>query len=196
VAEYYQPNFWPNTPDILPKHLQRKDPAMYKLRYALAATLSSSCGIYGPAYELLDHRPFQKGGEEYADSEKYECKTWNLRDPASIRPSIAAINRIRRAHPALQTTRNVEFLPTDNDRVLAYVKATSDGADQVLVCAALDPRRRERFVVTLPEAWVAGGCGARVKDLLSGKRGVWKGRRRALTIDPEKCPVTIWGMGR
>jgi starch synthase (maltosyl-transferring) len=197
VAEYYQPNFWPNTPDILPKHLQRKDPAMYKVRYALAATLSSSCGIYGPAYELLDHKPFQKGGEEYADSEKYECKTWNLKAPHSIRPFIAAINRIRRAHPALQATRNVEFVPTDNDRVLAYEKTSADGRDRVLVCAALDPRRREAFTLTWPETMKAMvERGMRVKELLSGKRGVWKGRRRVLTIDPEKCPVAIWGMGR
>lgn len=198
VAEYYQPNFWPNTPDILPRHLQRRDPAMYKLRYALAATLSSSCGIYGPAYELLDHKPMHKGAEEYADSEKYELKRWNLRSRDSIRPFIATINRIRRANPALQQTRNVRFVETDNERVLAFLKASDDGTNVLLVCTALDPRRRERFTVTLPEEGprLPSRRGLTARELVLGGRATWRGRRRRLTIDPFKSPVLIMRLGR
>jgi starch synthase (maltosyl-transferring) len=197
VAEYYQPNFWPNTPDILPTHLQRKDPAMYKVRYALAATLSSSCGIYGPAYELLDHKPAQRPGEEYADSEKYECRAWDLEDKGSIRPFITVINRIRHQNPALQVTRQVRFVPTDNENVLAYLKTSGDGANTVLVCAALLPRGSEDFTVKLPaeKPWNVSPRGVRMKDLMTGKRVVWKGLRHKLTIDSQTSPVVILKVG-
>ena len=197
VAEYYQPNFWPNTPDILPTHLQKKHAAMFKVRYALAATLSSSCGIYGPSYELLDHKPVQVPGEEYADSEKYECRAWNLKDPSSIRPFIAVINRIRHQNPALQVTRNVRFVTTDNKNVLAYLKTSQDGANTLLVCAVLNPRRHEAFTVTLPdsEPWVSARKGVRVKDLLRGKRSIWQGGRAKLSIDPGTDPVAIYKVG-
>jgi len=197
VAEYYQPNFWPNTPDILPTHLQRKDPALYKVRYALAATLSSSCGIYGPAYELMDHTPMHKPGEEYAASEKYECKAWNLKDKDSIRPFIAAVNRIRHRNAAFHTTRNVRFVETDNDNVLAYLKTSEGGTNTVLVCVVLNPRRRETARLKLPDEgpWAASRNGIRIKDLMSGKRTVWKGIRHTVSLDPRQNPVAIMRVG-
>jgi starch synthase (maltosyl-transferring) len=194
VAEYYQPNFWPNTPDILPTHLQRKDPALYKVRYALAATLSSSCGIYGPTYELLDHKPARKPGEDYANSEKYECRAWNLKSKDSIRPFIAVINKIRRLNSAFHVTRNVRFLATDSENVLAYLKTSDDGTNTVLVCAVLNPKRRERVTVTLPDdgPWAGSRRGVKAKDLMSGKRAVLKGSRHTMSIDPKQNPVAIW----
>ncbi len=196
IAEYYQPNFWPNTPDILPMHLQKKDPAMYKLRYALAATLSSSCGIYGPAYELMDHKPFHRPGEEYVDSEKYECRKWNLKDPASIRDYIGRLNRIRRRNKAFHSTRNVRFLETDSDNVLAFQKTSDDGRNTVLVCALMKPARRESFRISLPDEgpW-SSPRGSRVTDLLTGRRSRWKAGRRALSIDPAVNPVVVFKVG-
>lgn len=195
VAEYYQPNFWPNTPDILPTHLQVKSPAIYKLRYALAGTLSSSCGIYGPAYELMDHKPFHRPGEEYADSEKYELKAWNLRDRASIRPYIATINRLRRSCPALQVTRHITFLETREASSLAFLKTSEDGKDRVLVCAALKPSGRQVVTVTLPdEAPWAGRL--RFRDLVTGARWVGGKRRLKVVLDPDQSPVAVLKAGR
>lgn len=197
IAEYYQPNFWPNTPDILPTHLQRRDPAVYRLRYALAATLSSSCGIYGPAYELMDHKPFHRPGEEYADSEKYELRQWNLKDKESLRPFIAKINRIRRANAAFQVTRNVCFVPTDDPHALAFLKRSDDGGSMVLVCAALKPRGRQSVVVTLPEEgpWTASKRGVGATDLMTGTRYRLKGVRQRISIDGGASPVAIVKVG-
>ena len=90
VREFFRPNLWPNTPDILPEHLQQGNPAAFKARYVLAATLSSNTGIYGPAFELLEHTPRNPGSEEYLDSEKYEIRTWDLDRADNLRSFIAS----------------------------------------------------------------------------------------------------------
>ncbi|HTU26776.1 MAG TPA: alpha-1,4-glucan--maltose-1-phosphate maltosyltransferase, partial [Pirellulales bacterium] len=104
VREFFRPNLWPNTPDILPEHLQQGNRAAFMARYVLAATLSSNTGIYGPAYELLEHLPREAGSEEYLHSEKYEIRSWDLQRPDSLRNFIGTINRARRQNPALQAT--------------------------------------------------------------------------------------------
>src|SRR5439155_25763100 len=105
AAEFYRPNFWPNTPDILPEHLQFGGRATFVLRLVLAATLSSNYGIYGPPFELMEHvaRP---GAEEYVDNEKFQLHSWNLDHPDSLADLVALVNRTRRANAALQQTKD------------------------------------------------------------------------------------------
>jgi starch synthase (maltosyl-transferring) len=121
-ANFFRPNFWPNTPDILHAQLQSGNRAMFTARVVLAATLSSNYGIYGPAFELLEHLPIRPGAEEYLDSEKYEVRSWDLARPDSIRPLLARINAARRAHPALQSNDALVFHDTDNPQLLCYSK--------------------------------------------------------------------------
>jgi starch synthase (maltosyl-transferring) len=135
--EYLRPNFWPNTPDILPEHLQLGSRSVFQQRAILAATLSSCWGIYGPAFELCDGRALP-GREEYADSEKFQLRAWDLDAAHSIRPLIARLNRIRREHPALQHNRGLRFHRSDSDALLCYSKTAPDG-DAILCVVNLDP---------------------------------------------------------
>ncbi len=121
-ANFFRPNFWPNTPDILHAQLQSGNRAMFTARAVLAATLSSNYGIYGPAFELLEHLPIRPGAEEYLDSEKYQVRSWDLARPDSLRPLLARVNAARRAHPALQSNDSLVFHDTDNPQLLCYSK--------------------------------------------------------------------------
>src|SRR5262249_15153415 len=120
VKEFFRPNFWPNTPDILTEHLQHGGRPAVMGRLGPAATLAASYGIYGPAYELGVNRPREQGSEEYLDSEKYEIKHWNLDDPDSLRDFIARVNAIRRDNAALHSNDRLRFHPTTNDLLLCY----------------------------------------------------------------------------
>src|SRR5262249_7787233 len=122
VREFFRPNFWPNTPDILHEYLQRGGPPAFRARLVLAATLCSNYGIYGPAYELYENVPRERGSEEYLNSEKYEIKKRNLHDPGSLRPFITLVNKIRRENAALQSNERLRFHKVDNDQLLAYSK--------------------------------------------------------------------------
>jgi len=125
VREYLRPNFWPNTPDILPEHLQYGGRPAFMIRLVLAATLSSSYGIYGPAFELCIDEALP-GKEEYLNCEKYEIKHWDREKPGSLQDFIARVNRIRKENPALQTTWNLRFYEADNEAFLFYGKTTED----------------------------------------------------------------------
>ncbi|MEO7937852.1 MAG: alpha-1,4-glucan--maltose-1-phosphate maltosyltransferase, partial [Burkholderiaceae bacterium] len=138
--DYFRPNVWPNTPDILHEQLQSGEPAVYMARLVLAATLAASYGIYGPVYELRDHRPREPGSEEYLDSEKYQLRHWDHDDPGSLAPFITRINRIRRENPALHSDAGLRFLPIDNDQLLAYAKTTDDASNMVITVVNLDPQ--------------------------------------------------------
>ena len=119
--EYFRPNVWPNTPDILPEYLQLGGRAAFMTRAVLAATLSASYGIYGPAFELLEHRPRESGSEEYLDSEKYQLRHWDLdRARLARHRSSARLNRIRREQPALQRDWGLRFL-ADRQRTDACI---------------------------------------------------------------------------
>jgi starch synthase (maltosyl-transferring) len=140
TSAFFRPNFWVNTPDINPFHLQSGNPAIFAIRAALASTLTPSWGMYA-GYELYEHRRFKEGGEEYLDSEKYEIK---VRDWAgaekkqlSLAPFITVLNKIRRENVALQRLRNVRFHHCDNDQILAYSKR--EGDNLILVVVNLDP---------------------------------------------------------
>lgn len=148
TSAYFRPNFWVNTPDILPFHLQSGSPAMFALRAVLASTLSPSWGMYA-GYELFEHLPLREGGEEYLDSEKYQIRIrdWAgaAKSGATLAPFITALNQIRRAHPALQRLRNLVFHNTGSDAIIAYSKR--EGSDLVLVVVNLDPTNAQETSV-------------------------------------------------
>ncbi len=185
VAEYLRPNFWPNTPDILPSHLQFGGRNMFVQRLLMAATMTSNFGIYGPAFELQQSlaRPDH---DEYLDNEKYQLRNWDLDDPDSLAPLIARINRIRRDHTALQSTRNLHLHATDSDSMLAYSKKDPDNGDSVLVIVSLDTQWRHG-------SWVHLDLGALgigddqwflVDDRLTEQRFHWRGGSQYVELDP------------
>jgi starch synthase (maltosyl-transferring) len=137
VGDFFRPHFFVNTPDINPVFLQTSGRAGFVIRAALAATLSGLWGVYN-GFELCEAAAIP-GREEYADSEKYQLRAWDWDRPGNIISEITALNRIRRANPALQTHRGVTFLPCSNDMILFYEKATPDRSNVVLVAVSLDP---------------------------------------------------------
>ena len=175
TSAFFRPNFWVNTPDILPFHLQSGNPAIFALRAVLAATMSPSWGMYA-GYELYEHIPFKDGGEEYRDSEKYEIKVrdWQGARKAglSLEPFVAQLNSIRKGHIALQRLRNLEFHPTDNENIIAYSKR--EGSDLILVVVNLDPAKPQETMVHW-DMWFLGfeADTFEVTDLLDGKRHTW-----------------------
>jgi starch synthase (maltosyl-transferring) len=193
--EYFRPNCWPNTPDILPYHLQGAGLPAFRLRLLLAATLAANYGIYGPAFELGENRPRDPGtSEEYLDSEKYEVKHWNLAHPESLAPFIAKVNAIRNAHRALQSDWSLAFHAVDNDQLLCYSKR-AHGAT-ILVAANLDPLRAQSGWVELDlEALgLEPGAAFTVHDLLSGERYPWRGSRNFVMLDPARAPAHVFSI--
>ncbi|MEO5919303.1 MAG: alpha-1,4-glucan--maltose-1-phosphate maltosyltransferase [Candidatus Limnocylindrales bacterium] len=193
VSEFFGPCVWPNTPDILHASLQEGGRAMFQARYVLAATLASSIGIYGPAYELGENVPREPGSEEYLDSEKYQQRTWDLDDPASIAPLIGRINRIRHEHRALQSHGSLTFHQIDDEQLIAYSKRTEDRSDRILTIVSLAPGevRRGTLELDLADLWLDPERRIEVEDLLSGKVETWKGSRIAIEIDPAILPARV-----
>jgi starch synthase (maltosyl-transferring) len=196
LREFFRPNFWPNTPDILAMQLQAGGRPSFIARLILAATLVGSYGIYGPPFEMGEDTPVAPGSEEYLHSEKYEIRTWNLDRPDSLAEVIATVNRIRRAHPALQGAAPPRFVPVDNDALLAYAKATAD--DAVLVIVNLDSRWPQSGWVNLPlaELGLPDGPPYDVVDLLTGARFTWAGARNYVRLDTAAMPAHILQLQR
>ena len=191
--EYFRPNVWPNTPDILPASLQYGGRPAFMARVALAATLSANYGIYGPAFELLEHRALKAGGEEYLDSEKFELKAWNREDPASLAGFIAALNEARRANPALQRDDGLRFLSVDNEQLIAYAKATPDLSNVVVCVVNLDPHHTQSGWVEIDlKAFGLDATQAyQMHDLLGGAHYLWHGARNYVSLDPHQCPAHV-----
>jgi len=191
--DYYRPNFFVSTPDILPYHLQGGEPWMFKSRVALAALLSGTYGIYN-GFELLEHQPIP-GREEYLDSEKYEIRTRDWSKPGNIKPYITALNRARRANPALQQTRNLRFLRVDNDNITGFVKQSADRSNTVVGAIALS-RDAHEFWLPLNDIETAGNGGFRepaaLENLMTGERipVEWGGAR--LWLDPGRDPALLF----
>ena len=150
VSDFFRPNLFANTPDILHAYLQEGGRPAFEARLVLAATLGATYGIYGPPFEMLEGAPREPGSEEYLDSEKYQLRHWDLDDARSIAPLVRRVNEIRRAHPALQTDERLSFHPTGDDQVIAYSKHTPDGSDVVVTVVNLDPRSAHTALVDLP----------------------------------------------
>jgi starch synthase (maltosyl-transferring) len=148
TSAFFRPNFWVNTPDINPFHLQSGNPAIFAIRAALASTLTPSWGMYA-GYELYEHRRFKEGGEEYLDSEKYEIKVrdWAAaeKNQVTLAPFITVLNKIRRENVALQRLRNLRFHHTENDQIIAYSKR--EGDNLILVVVNLDPNFAQETTV-------------------------------------------------
>jgi starch synthase (maltosyl-transferring) len=193
VREFFRPNLWPNTPDILHEVLQTGGRPAFALRLLLAATLGASYGIYGPAYELGDHEPREPGSEEYLNSEKYELKHRDLDARHSLRPLIATVNAIRRGNPALQGDWSLRFHETDDPALLAFSKATGDRSNVILVLVNMDPRHPQTGEVTLdlPGLGLEPERTFEVEDLLEGERELWQGARHPVTLDPTRAPGRI-----
>lgn len=172
--EYFRPNFWPNTPDILPYALQSGMESVYLHKYFLAATLSSSIGLYGPVYEYMisDAMP---GKEEYLNSEKYEVYHWDWTIQNKLVTVISRLNRIRHEQPSLQQTNNIEFCATDNDQVIAYYKYDDDKLDETLMICNIDPYYPKQAWVQLPlkSLKVQAGQPIKVVDLITGNSYIW-----------------------
>ncbi len=192
VKEYFRPNFWPNTPDILAEQLQFGGRPAFMARLVLAATLSSNYGIYGPAFELCV-RDALPGMEEYRNSEKYEIRRWDWNRPGNLREFIARMNRVRKENPALQTTWNLRFLEADNEAILFYVKTTEDLSNIMLVAVNLDPFHIQSGWVHVPIGDL--GIDPRqpylVHDLLSDEKHIWQGERNYVELNPSVLPAAV-----
>jgi starch synthase (maltosyl-transferring) len=198
VREFFRPNIWPNTPDILTEYLQFGGRPAFMIRAVLAATLGASYGIYGPAFELCENRPREPGSEEYLDSEKYQVRRWNLDDPWSLRPLLTRLNRIRRENPALQRDWGLRFHRTDNPSVICFSKTTEDLANVVLMAVCLDPQHRQAGWVELDlEALgLAEDQPFQLHDELSDARYLWQGRRNYVELDPGALPAHVFRIRR
>jgi starch synthase (maltosyl-transferring) len=193
VREFFGPNLWPNTPDILHEYLQRGGRPAFMARLALAATLGASYGIYGPAYELCERVPKERGSEEYLNSEKYEIKRRNVYDPASLRPFISRINAIRKENPALQANESLRFHKIDNDQIICYSKRTRDKANVIVTLVNLDSVWQQSGFVELPaeELGIDIRQPYRMHDLLTDATFTWQGSRNYIELRPREVPVHI-----
>jgi starch synthase (maltosyl-transferring) len=198
VREFFRPNLWPNTPDILTEVLQVGGRPAFMSRLVLAATLGASYGIYGPAYELCVNAPIAPGKEEYLNSEKYEIKHWNINDPKSIAPLIKRVNQIRKENPALQSNESIKFYQTNNDRLIAYSKATDDLSNVILTVVNLDPNFTQSGMVVLPleELEIDPQQPYQVHDLLTDQRYIWSGPRNYVELNPNVLPAHIFAVRR
>ena len=194
MREYFRPNFFANTPDILPPVLQTGGPAAFKMRLVLAATLSPSYGIYS-GFELCE-RQAVPGTEEYLNSEKYELKPRDWNQPGNIKEFIGRVNSIRRDNPALQQFLNLQLLDSDNDQILFFSKATQDKENVILVAVNLDPLNAQHCTALVPPevVGVAPGSTFRVTDLLTGAEYAWSDRNY-VRLDPASEPAHILRVG-
>jgi starch synthase (maltosyl-transferring) len=189
--EYFRPNFFVTTPDILPVQLQSGEPWLFKARAMLAATLSSNYGIYN-GFELIEHQPIP-GREEYIHSEKYELKTRDWNKPGNIKDYLHRTNEMRRANPALLQTSNLRFLEVDDDSVIGFLKESGDNAVAVAIALSANPHE---FWLHFGDQKI-GPEGARgpvrvIENLVTGERHLleWNGRR--LRIDPANDPALLF----
>jgi starch synthase (maltosyl-transferring) len=191
--EYFRPNLWPNTPDILTAPLQQAGRPAFLIRLILAATLGANYGIYGPAFELCESEPREPGSEEYLNSEKYELKHWDLHAPWSLRAEIALINGIRRENAALQYDRTLRFHDTDNPSLICYSKTSPGGSNVIATVVNLDPFNKQWGFVTLDlhSLGIDPHRDFRAHDLFSGEEYIWRGSRNYVELTPETRPAHI-----
>ena len=198
VREFFRPNLWPNTPDILTEYLQMGGRPAFAVRLVLAATLGANYGIYGPAFELAENTAREAHSEEYLDSEKYQIRSWDIERSDSLKPLIARVNRIRRQNPALQKDRNLRFHTVHNEQLLAYSKHTDDLSNIILVVVNLDPRHTHSgWLEFSPEAvGMDPQQSYQVHDLLSDARYLWQGLRNFVELNPQLVPAHVFAVRR
>ncbi|MHB1774721.1 MAG: alpha-1,4-glucan--maltose-1-phosphate maltosyltransferase [Acidimicrobiales bacterium] len=209
AADYFRPNFWPNTPDILTEELQQGGTPAFLSRLVLAATLAANYGIYGPAFELQEREPRHDGSEEYRHSEKYAVRHWDLDDPRSLGAFVARVNRIRHENPALHHDRTLRFHRVDNDQLLAYSKTflveppfylgeppahLPRDPNVVLVVVNLDHRFQQSGWVDL-DLRALGIDPERpyeAHELLTDSHYRWEGYRSFVILDPDVVPAHVF----
>jgi starch synthase (maltosyl-transferring) len=192
AKEYFRPNFFVNTPDINPPFLQTGGRPAFRIRATLAATLSSLWGLYS-GFELCEATPIPDR-EEYLNSEKYEIKVWDWNRPGNIRDTIASLNRIRRANPALHRNDTLRFYTAHSEQILFYGK-TSAGRDNIIwVAVNLDPHNAHEATIELPlgDLHLGNDAELEVEELFSGERFRWRGRTQWIRLDPGQNPCAIW----
>ncbi len=192
LSDYFRPNFWPNTPDIFSEYLQYGGKPAFIIRLILAATLSSNYGIYGPAYELCFSEAFGTKGE-YLDSEKFEIKDWDRHAPGNISHIIERTNQIRREHPALQETNNIDFLHIDNDMLLCYIKATEDFSNIILTAVNIDPYHTQSGWVQIPldKFQIPHDQPYMLHDMLTNDKYIWQGQTNFIELNPHIMPAHV-----
>jgi starch synthase (maltosyl-transferring) len=203
VSEFFRPNFWPNTPDILHKTLQEGGAPAFAQRIILAATLSSSYGIYGPAYELMENAPARPApgrteSEEYMDSEKYQIRQRDRNAPHSLVPLITKINRIRRANAALQSNDSLHFHVIENPNLICYSKSTPNCENVVLTVVNLDSFHEQSGWTQLDLSRLNLRPGEKfiVQDLLDGEQYWWRGQSNYVALQPGSRPAHIFRLIR
>jgi starch synthase (maltosyl-transferring) len=198
VSEFFRPNLWPNTPDILTEYLQYGGRPAFIVRFVLAATLGANYGIYGPAFELFENRALYSGSEEYLDSEKYQIRAWEIDRPDSLKSLIAKINQIRKENPALQSDINLRFHPVDNDQIIAYSKMSEDRSNVIVVVVNLDPHHRQSGWLDLPleDIQLEPHKEYQMHDLVTEDRYLWQGSHNYVELDPRKMPAHIFRVRR
>lgn len=194
AVDFFRPNLWPNTPDILNEYLQCGGRTACMVRYVLAATLGASCGIYGPAFEQCVVTPRDPGSEEYLNSEKYQLAHWDWNAPHSLRHFIARVNAIRRAHTAFHDTTTLQFHSIDNDQLIGYSKLSADGTSGLVVVVNLDPHHTQSGWIDLPldRFGIAAGSTYQAHDLLGDGRYSWQGSRNFVELNPHVLPAHIF----
>jgi starch synthase (maltosyl-transferring) len=198
LREYFWPNVWPNTPDILHEYLQAGGRTAFIARVVLAATLAANYGIYGPAFELGENQPLHPGGEEYLHSEKYQLRDWDLARADSLKDLIARVNRARRENPALQHDWSLRFHAVDNDALICYSKCSEAGDNVVLVVVNLDFQHTQSGWVdlSLPALGLKANASYQVQDLLTEARYRWLGARNYVQLDPHILPAHLFQVRR
>jgi starch synthase (maltosyl-transferring) len=192
VADFFRPNLWPNTPDILHATLQTGGRPAFMQRLILAATLGANYGMYGPAFELCENVPIKQGSEEYLNSEKYEIRHWDRSASNSLAPLITQVNHIRRENPALQSDGSLRFHPADNPNILCYSK--SSGSNRILVAINLDPTQEQAgwIDLNLKQLAIPHNKNFEIEDLLTGIRYQWHDRSNYVALRPDIMPAHIF----
>jgi len=198
VREYFRPNLWPNTPDILTEYLQMGGRPAFMARLVLAATLGANYGIYGPAFELCENRAVKFGSEEYLDSEKYEIRHWDIDRADSLKDFIRLVNRIRKENLALHHDHSLRFHRIDNEQLICYSKHTEDFSNIVVVIVNLDPHHTHAGWMELPleEFGLDAVRPYQAHDLLSQARYLWHGPRNYVEVNPGVVPAHILRLRR
>jgi len=193
VKDFFRPNFWPNTPDILSEYLQADGKPAFIIRFILAATLSSNYGIYGPPYERFINKAIS-GKEEYYNSEKYELKNWPSEEvKENVHDLFAKINKIREENPEFHKTNNILFLPVENNQLLYYAKFNEQNTDAILVIVNLDPNYTQSGWIKIPlaELGISADQSFLAHDLLGGGQYIWQGEFNYVELNPYVLPAHI-----
>ncbi|HEX3019178.1 MAG TPA: alpha-1,4-glucan--maltose-1-phosphate maltosyltransferase [Chitinispirillaceae bacterium] len=197
LSDFFRPCLWPTTPDILPQYLQFGDERAFGVRLVLAATLSSSYGIYGPSFEqAVNQAP--PGKEEFSNSEKYEIKHWDWIKGERLQKLITIMNNIRQQNPALQDFKNVKFFPVDNEFLLFYIKSTDDMSNVIMVVVNLDPFHSQSGKLHIPLSFlnIKPGQPYLLEDQIGKDRFIWSGAENSITVDPLSTPAFVFKIYR